>query len=124
MIRMSVPLSRRCVAKLWRKRVQRDALGQPRRLDRRPAGRMQDRRVDRMIIVAAGEQERLRPGEAPIGAQDAEQLRRQHHVAVLPALAVTHQDHAAGAVDVRLPPTRLRSASPSCPPAAERGRPS
>src|SRR3954454_15070851 len=56
--------------------VQRDALGQPRRLDRRPAGRMQHGRVDRMIVVAAGEQERLRAGEAPVRAQDAQQGER------------------------------------------------
>jgi hypothetical protein len=41
------------------------------------------------------------PGEPSISAQNAEQLRRQHHVAIFRAFAVTDQDHAARAVDVR-----------------------
>src|SRR3954454_20618621 len=70
-------------------------------------------RVDRMIVVAAGEQERLRAGEAPVRAQDAQQMRREHHVAILPTLAVTHQDDAAAAVNVRDPePRDLRGAQP------------
>ena len=67
-------------------RVQRDALGQARSLHRRPAGGVQHGRIDRMIFVTTGEQIKPRPGEPPVGAQDAEQLGRQHHVAILRAL--------------------------------------
>ena len=67
-----------------------------------------------MIFITAREQIKPRPGEPPVGAQDAEQLRRQHHVAILRALAVTHQDDAAGAVDVLDPQSRdLRGLSPA-----------
>ena len=53
-----------------------------------------------MSVIAAREQKRLWPGESPVRAQDAEKLRRQHHVAVLRALAVTHQNDATAAVDI------------------------
>ena len=65
------------------KGMQRNPLAQPRRLDRRAAGGVQDGRADRTILVAARKEETLRPREPPIGAQDAQKLRRQHHVAVL-----------------------------------------
>ena len=67
-------------------RVQRDALRQSSRLDRRPAGGVQHGRIDRMSVIAAREQKRLRPGEPPVSAKNAEKLRRQHHVAILGAL--------------------------------------
>jgi len=89
MIRISVP---QC--------VQRDPLGQAGGLDRRPAGSVQDRRIDRMILVPAGKEIGSWSRHFPIGAQDAEQLRRQHHVTVFRALAAPNQDHAAGAIDV------------------------
>ena len=81
-------------------RMQSNALGQPRRLDRRPAGGVQHGWINRMIVIAARERIGRWPGQPPVGAQDAEQLRRQHHVAVLAALAVPHQDDATRAVDV------------------------
>ena len=59
-----------------------------------------------MILVTTGEQIKPRPGEPPVGAQDAQQLGRQHHVAILRALAVAHLDDAAGAVDVFDPQSR------------------
>ena len=40
------------------------------------------------------------PFDVPISPQDPEQLRRQHHIALLAALAVDHVDDHAGAVDV------------------------
>ncbi len=37
----------------------------------------------------------LRPRKAPVGAQNIEQLLRQHHVAILAALALLDPDHHA-----------------------------
>ena len=53
-----------------------------------------------MILVAAGKKIEPWPGQSPINAENAEQLRRQHHVAVLRPLAVPDQDDAPRAVDV------------------------
>ena len=53
-----------------------------------------------MSVIAAREQKRPWPSESPVPAQDAEKLRRQHHVAVLRAFAVTHQNDATAAVDI------------------------
>ena len=53
-----------------------------------------------MSVPFSNRWKRLRPGEPPVRAQDAEKLRRQHHVAVLRALAVTHQNDATAAVDI------------------------
>jgi hypothetical protein len=66
--------------------VQRDPLGQTGGFDRRPAGGVQNRRIDGMIVIPPGKQEGRRSRQPPIGAQDAEQLRRQHHIAVFAAL--------------------------------------
>ena len=81
-------------------RVDRHLLAQAGRRAGRTAGRMQTCRVDRPVLVAAGEQPVLRPRQAPIAAQDAEQLRRQHDVAVLAALALLDPDDHPAAVDV------------------------
>jgi hypothetical protein len=97
MIRISVPFSRRCVAKLWRSVWSVTRLVRPAAF--RPAGGMQHGLIDRMIFVTTREQIKPRSGEPPVGAQDAQQLGRQHHVAIR-ALAVAHLDDAAGAVDV------------------------
>ena len=56
-----------------------------------------------MIVVAAGEQVTWWSDEPPIGPQDAQQLRRQHHVPVLAALAAADRDHPASAVDILEP---------------------
>lgn len=53
-----------------------------------------------MIFVTSREQIKPRPGEPPVGAQDAQQLGRQHHVTILRALAVAHLDDAAGALSM------------------------
>ena len=51
--------------------------------------------------------------KAQLRAQDAEKLRRQHHVAVFGALAVTHQNHSATAIDILdSEPGDLRGAKP------------
>ena len=66
-----------------------------------------------MLFIPPGKEIGRWPGEPPIGAQNAEQLRRQHHVAIFRAFAVTDQDHAARAVDVRhSQPRNLRGPEP------------
>src|ERR1700681_3304153 len=78
--------------------------------------------IDRMIFVTTREQITPRPGEPPVGAQDAEQLGRQHHVAILRAFAVAHLDDTAGAVDVFDPQSRnLRGPEPGRIGGGERG---
>ena len=98
-------------AKLWRNvcKVQR-ASGQPRRLDRRPAGCVQYGWINRNERHRGpGKQKRLWPSESPVRAQDGEKLWRQHHVAVLRAFAVTYQNDATAAVDILDPkPCDLR----------------
>lgn len=81
-------------------RMHRHAFGQTRCFRRRPASGVQDGRINRMTLVAAGKEIEPWPGPPPINAEDAEQLRRQHHVAVFRPLAVPDQDDAPRAVDV------------------------
>lgn len=73
-----------------------DACGDP----RRAAGRIQHPHVDGATGVASGKQPPLRLCQLPVDPKDAQKLRRQHHVAVLAALAVLDADHPAFAVDV------------------------
>ena len=54
-----------------------------------------------MIVIPTGKQEGRRPRQPPVGAKNAKQLRRQHHIAVLASFAMPNQDHAPRAVDVR-----------------------
>ena len=68
--------------------VQRDSLGQPGGFDRRSAGGVQHRRINRMIVIPTGKQEGRRPRQPPVGAKNAKQLRRQHHIAVLASFAM------------------------------------
>jgi hypothetical protein len=94
-------------------RVQRDPLGQTCSFDCRPAGGMQHGWINRMILITTGEEIVPRPGEPPIGAQDGEQLRGQHHVAVLRPLPVAHLYHASRTVNVFDPKARdLRGPEP------------
>ena len=64
------------------------------------AGAVELARRHRLDRVAARKQPALRPRRLPPGAQQLEQLRRQHDVAVLAALALLDADHHALAVDV------------------------
>ena len=64
-------------------RVHRRVLGQAGRGAGRTAGGVQHLDIDRLRFVAAGKQPMLRPRQTPVGAQDAEQLRRQHDIAVI-----------------------------------------
>ena len=75
-------------------------LVEPGGLDRLAAGALHRARRDRAGRVRPGEQLGGRSGVAPIAAQDRQQLRREHDVAVAPALAVADVDGHPGAVDV------------------------
>ena len=61
---------------------------------------LQHARVEWPALVLAWKQPMRRPGFPPIGAQNNEELRRQHDVAVPTALALFDPDQHAGAVDV------------------------
>ena len=54
----------------------------------------------RTLVVAARKQPTLRPSQPPICAQNPQQLRREHDVAVLAALALLDPDHHPLAVNV------------------------
>jgi hypothetical protein len=70
---------------------------------------MQDLRIDRPALVAAREQPLARLYQAPVAAQDRQELRRQHGITVLAALALLDPDHHPTAVDIAdLQPHRLR----------------
>jgi hypothetical protein len=56
--------------------------------------------MQRVRCVAAGEQPVRRPCQPPVAAQDAEQLRRQHDIAILAALTLRDANHHPAAVDV------------------------
>ena len=93
--------------------VHRDLLADARRGAGRPAGRVQHRRLDRPACFPPREQPVCRAGKPPIGPQDAEQLRGEHDVALLAALAVLDVDQHAPAVDVAHPEAgHLRDAQP------------
>ncbi|GAC1340118.1 MAG: hypothetical protein NVSMB26_28110 [Beijerinckiaceae bacterium] len=81
-------------------RMDRDPLGEARRGTGRTAGRMQHLDVERLRLVAAGEQPMLRTRQTPIGSQNGEQLRRQHDGAVLAALALLDPDDHPATVDI------------------------
>src|SRR5262249_18209507 len=113
MMRMSVPASNRCVAKLWRSVCTVTCLA-------RPTAAQADRQAAGSTWTSIGFVS-SRPGKSqcrgrarlPIGAQDAEQLRRQHDVAVLAAFAMLDADHHPAAVDIAdLEPDRLGGAQP------------
>jgi len=95
---MSVPFSSRWVAKLCRNVWTVTRLLSP--TPRRPAGGVQRYRMHRVLGIAAGEQPIGRTCQAPICSQDAEQLRRQHDIAILAPLTLFNTDHHAAAVDV------------------------
>jgi hypothetical protein len=61
---------------------------------------VQDIGDERTLLVAARKQPSLRPSQPPICAQNPQQLRREHDVAILAALALLDPDHHSLAVDV------------------------
>src|SRR5579864_4319943 len=54
---------------------------------------------DRLARVSTGEQPLLRVHGLPVAAQDVQQLRREHDVAILAAFALLDADDHAPAVD-------------------------
>src|ERR1700723_2521899 len=114
MMRMSTPLSRRWVAKLWRRTctLTRLSMLAATRAERQAACRTVGSRgpcLLRPVLVAAWEQEPFGMCETPIAAQDTEQLLGQHDVALLAALAAFDSDDHAVAVDIgRLQTDHLR----------------
>ncbi len=50
--------------------------------------------------TAPGKRKSRGPDSLPVGAEDLQQSRGEHDVAILPALAVANADHHALAVDV------------------------
>ena len=92
MMRMSVPFSSRWVAKLCRRTCTVTRLVRARPPHRRAAGGMQDLGSIGLIFATAGKEPGRGSRQSPIGAQNAEQLRRQHDVAVLAAFAVLDPD--------------------------------
>lgn len=66
---------------------------------KRAAPSVQYSDVDGNIRIAAREQKPLRPCQLPVGAQNAEQLRRQHHIAILAAFAMLDANDQPPAVD-------------------------
>src|SRR6202795_2946769 len=99
MTRTSVWLSRRCVAKLCR-----SVCGETQAPSPATSAAMWQARVmprpNRQERVAPREQPALRPALPPPRAQHFEQLRRQHGMTVLAALALLDPDQQALAVDI------------------------
>jgi hypothetical protein len=80
--------------------VQRHALVDLGHLRRRMAGAIELARGDRLHAIAAWKQPALRPRRPPPGAQQFEQARREHDVAILAALALLDADDHSPAVDI------------------------
>jgi len=70
---------------------------------------MQDLNVDGLGLITAGKQPVQRPRQPPVGAQDGQQLGRQHDVAILAALAMLDPyDHPLAVYIGHLQMSRLR----------------
>src|SRR5258707_635278 len=80
--------------------MQRDALVDVRHLGGGVTGAIELARGHRLGRIAAWKQPALRPRRPPPGAQQVEQVRRQHDVTVLAALALLHADDHPLAVNV------------------------
>ena len=99
MVRRSVPASSRWTANAWRSECGETALA---RRARRAAiwhARWTAARVIGVSGTLAGKEPVAGPVDFPPGAQDRQQLRREHHVAVLLPLALRDAQHHAFAVD-------------------------
>ena len=81
-------------------RMDGDRFAELRRRPRGAAGPLQHARVERPALILSRKQPMHRPCFPPVGAQHDEQLRRQHDVAVPPALTLVDPDQHATAVDV------------------------
>jgi hypothetical protein len=103
-------------------RVHCHALRQPGGRTGGAAGGIQHLHVDRLALLPAGKEPVSRPGQSPIGPQNAEQLCRQHDVAVLPALAMLDPDHHPATIDIGdLEADRLGRSQPRCIGCRQRG---
>src|SRR5215831_16970914 len=98
---ISTPCSIRCVAKAWRRLCTVACLPMP---AASTAAAQAAFRVDGSSgfspVRPGNSQGRRGRSISQLGPQDPEQLRRQHHIALLAALAISHVDHHATAVDV------------------------
>ena len=97
---MSTFCSSRWVAKLCRSVCRETRLSIPAACAAAWQARLSWRVVSGLTGLLPGKQPALWPRRLPPGAQQLEQMRGQHHVAVLAALALLDPDHHAGAVDV------------------------
>ena len=97
---MSTFCSSRWVAKLCRKRVRRHALGDSRQVLGGVHGAVELPGRHRIDRVLARKQPGLRPRRPPPFAQQFEQLRREHDVAIPLPLALLDPKRHALAVDV------------------------
>src|ERR1700723_1896884 len=98
---MSTFCSSRWVANLCRKVCGETRLAMPARLRRGVNGAHELAGRHRVDRVPAGEEPGLRPRRQPPFAQQFEQLRRKHHVAVPLPLALLDPQRHALAVDIR-----------------------
>ena len=81
-------------------RVRRHRLVDPARRRGGMAGAGELTRGDRLVRITAREQPAPRAANQPPIAEQPEQSRRQHRVAVLAALALLDSDHHPAAVDI------------------------
>ena len=109
MMRMSTPLSRRWVAKLWRSTCTLTRLSMPAATRAERQAACSTVGSIGLCLSRPGNRKSFGLRKPPIAAQDAEQLLGQHDVALLAALAVFDPDDHAVAVDVgRLQRRHLR----------------
>ena len=100
MVRMSVPASSRWVAKLCRRVWTVTCLPRPAARAARAQTVVHRPAVMGRPGTVAGEEPVGRPGGLPVLAEQGQQPRREHHVAVLAALALADAEDHALAVDV------------------------
>ncbi len=102
------------LAMMLAQQVRRDPLADAGLPDRLPQGSTDGPATDRPVHSCPGEQLRpRRPGRPPVLAEHAEELSRQHDVAVAPLLGVADVNQPALAVDVTdAQPARLGDAQP------------
>ena len=93
-------LSSRCVAKRVPQRVRRHPGAEPGRIGGHVADAIELAHGDRQQRIAARKQPALRATLQPPGAQQLQQLRREHRMPVLAALALLDADQHALGVDV------------------------
>src|ERR1700733_3477050 len=80
-------------------RVDGDRLAQLCLTRRLTTGLLQRRGTHRLLWIVTGEQPSRRPRQSPVGAQDLQQLRRQHDVAIFATLALRDTDQHTTAID-------------------------